>query len=178
MEKIVGFSVLDASELSKEDIQLLSAAYYVRLNSQSPYSKYQVGAALKTLNGEEIFVGCNVERATFTQTSHAEQVAVDAAVVRYGPKMRIKKIAIISAPENTGMYIPFIKDMESTIDFMVDSPVKKPNVPCGHCQQIIWENCADENVELIGLHESGMITKTTIGSAFPWKFGPRDLGIE
>lgn len=178
MEKTISFSTLDTTELSKEDIQLLSAAYDARMNSQSPYSKYQVGAALKTWNGEEIFVGCNVERATYTQTSHAEQVAIDAAVVKYGPKMRIKKIAIVSAPEGVGIYVPFIEDMERTIDFMVDGPINQPNIPCGHCLQIIWENCEDENVELLGLHESGAITKTTIGDALPWRFGPRDLGIK
>ena len=180
IEKTIVFSILDAEELSDEEQNLIFAAYEARQKAQAPYSHYHVGVALQIQNGNETFIGCNVERATYTQTTHAEQAAIDAAVGKYGPKTKIKRLALVSGPENIGIPIHFIEDMEHTIQFAHPfDPIPQPIVPCGHCLQIIWENChGDENVEIIALHQSGSITKTTIGNAFPWKFGPKDLGIE
>lgn len=178
--KTVKFSILEPDELSDEDMRLLEAAYEVRKNAQARYSHYLVGAAIKTWNNDEIFTGCNVERASYTQTTHAEQSAVDAAVKKIGPKMKLKKVAIVAAPEGVEIPISFVEDMEWTVQFAHPfDPIDQPNIPCGHCLQIIWENCGgDDSVELLAIHQSGNITKTTIGDAFPWKFGPKDLGIE
>jgi len=46
-----------------------------------PYSEYPVGAALETASGE-VFVGCNVENANYSNSLHAEEVAVGEAVKR------------------------------------------------------------------------------------------------
>lgn len=47
--------------------------------SYSPYSRFPVGAALVTVKGD-IFVGCNVENASYGLTLCAERVAVMKAV--------------------------------------------------------------------------------------------------
>lgn len=44
-----------------------------------PYSKYPVGAALLTFDGQ-IYTGCNIENCGYTQTIHAEQVALAKAI--------------------------------------------------------------------------------------------------
>ncbi|MFC6726844.1 cytidine deaminase, partial [Halobium palmae] len=44
-----------------------------------PYSEYRVGAALRTADGE-VFVGCNIENANYSNSLHAEEVAVAEAV--------------------------------------------------------------------------------------------------
>lgn len=44
--------------------QLINAAIEVRKNSYSPYSKFAVGAAFKTITGE-IITGCNVENGAY-----------------------------------------------------------------------------------------------------------------
>lgn len=62
------------------DLEALAArAWGAREKAYSPYSKFAVGAALATENGE-IFVGCNIENASFGLTICAERVAVGAAV--------------------------------------------------------------------------------------------------
>jgi cytidine deaminase len=44
-----------------------------------PYSEYRVGAALKTATGS-VYVGCNIENANYSNSLHAEEVAVAAAI--------------------------------------------------------------------------------------------------
>ncbi|MFO7834301.1 MAG: cytidine deaminase [Halohasta sp.] len=44
-----------------------------------PYSEYRVGAALRTADGS-VFVGCNIENANYSNSLHAEEVAVAEAV--------------------------------------------------------------------------------------------------
>ena len=47
--------------------------------AHAPYSEYRVGAALKTADGS-VFVGCNIENANYSNSLHAEEVAVAEAV--------------------------------------------------------------------------------------------------
>jgi len=54
---------------------LIQSALEVRQNAHSPYSNYQVGAALLTNEGE-IVCGCNVENAAYGSTICAERAAV------------------------------------------------------------------------------------------------------
>lgn len=58
---------------------LWEAARHIRDNAYAPYSKYKVGAALLSQDGE-IYTGCNVENASFPVTICAERGALSCAV--------------------------------------------------------------------------------------------------
>ena len=71
----------DSSNLnaSAEWNALVTASRNARRNAYAPYSRYSVGAAVLTGNGE-IYSGCNVENASYGLTICAERTAVCNAV--------------------------------------------------------------------------------------------------
>lgn len=66
---------------SREDTALQHAADAARLRAHAPYSRFAVGAALRTTTGE-IVPGCNVENASLSLGLCAERVAIFAALAR------------------------------------------------------------------------------------------------
>lgn len=72
---------------------LVRAALEVRLRAHAPYSNFQVGAALLADSGE-VFIGCNVENASFSLTLCAERVAAVAAIT--AQKCHWRAVAIAS----------------------------------------------------------------------------------
>mgnify|MGYP003100773678 FL=1 len=95
--------------------ELISKAYEAMKNSYAPYSKFNVGAV--ALCGEKIYMGCNIENASFGATICAERCAICKAVSDGYTK--IDKIVIVC----------------STHDFAY---------PCGICRQVMTE-FMDEN---------------------------------
>lgn len=99
---------------SKEETMLLNAAQIVRQNSYSPYSKFKVGAAVLTANGN-IYTGTNIENAAYGSTICAERSAIFAAVS--AGERRFRALALITQ--------------------------KIPGVtfgsPCGSCRQVMSE---------------------------------------
>jgi cytidine deaminase len=93
--------------------RLLRAARMAMKNSYAPYSKFHVGAAVLTARGD-VFVGCNVENASYGMTNCAERTAIFAAVAAKGPKLDIRAVAVTN-----------------------DHDV--PCSPCGACRQVIYE---------------------------------------
>jgi cytidine deaminase len=66
--------------LSNEEKQaLIDLACAARTRAYAPYSRYQVGAALRTASGR-IYTGCNIENAAYPHTMCAERVAIFNAV--------------------------------------------------------------------------------------------------
>ncbi len=94
-----------------KDLELIEAAKKVRELAYAPYSKFRVGAAVRTKGGR-IFTGCNVESASYGLTVCAERVAIWKAVSE-GEK-EFEKIAVVA-----------------------DTQELTP--PCGVCRQILWE---------------------------------------
>lgn len=86
-------------------------------NSYSPYSNFNVGAALRLEDGT-IVIGANQENAAFSVTMCAERSAIFNAQSNY-PDLAINAIAI--AAKNS------------------DGLVKTPISPCGSCRQVILE---------------------------------------
>lgn len=66
--------------ISKEMIpRLINEAFAARRMAYTPYSHFQVGAALLTADGR-IYRGCNIENAAYTPTNCAERTAFFKAV--------------------------------------------------------------------------------------------------
>lgn len=59
--------------------RLVDSAREASLRAYCPYSRYPVGAAILSFDGQ-IYSGCNVENCSYTQTIHAEQAALTKAV--------------------------------------------------------------------------------------------------
>ncbi len=97
--------------------KLMETAIEYRKRSYSPYSGYQVGAALLSADGE-IFGGCNIENASFSPTNCAERTALFKAVSE--GKKDFTAIAIVGGK----------KDAE--LEFCT---------PCGVCRQALVEFC-------------------------------------
>ena len=93
--------------------RLLQAAREVLGKAYAPYSRFRVGAALLTEQGN-LFAGANVENASYGLTLCAERAAVAAAVAAEGPDLKIRALAVVC-----------------------DAPGACP--PCGACRQVIQE---------------------------------------
>ena len=93
--------------------RLVAAAREALKNAYAPYSKFRVGAALLTKNGE-VFAGCNVENSSYGMSNCAERTAIFSAISQRGSNLEIDTIAIVN-------------DQNA------------PCAPCGACRQVIYE---------------------------------------
>lgn len=99
------------TDLPRELKQLVDRAVEGRRKAYAPYSKFAVGAAIRTTSGR-IFEGCNVENAAFGMAMCAERVALYSAV---------------AAGETAFSELALIADQ------------LEPLSPCGACRQVILE---------------------------------------
>jgi cytidine deaminase len=88
---------------------LIDLAIEARRRAYAPYSKYAVGAALRTKTGK-MFTGVNVENAAYPTTMCAERSAVFAAVT--AGEREFEAIAVVT---------------------------KNGGSPCGSCRQVLAE---------------------------------------
>ena len=109
--------VAKMEELSADDAELVNQAIAQTCKSYSPYSKFNVGAALRLANGN-IVVGCNQENAAFGVTMCAERSALFAAGAKC-PEVAVTAIAIAA------------RDAEGLL--------REPISPCGVCRQAMVE---------------------------------------
>ena len=123
---------------------MVEAARAVRENAYAPFSKFKVGAALETDDGQ-IIVGSNVESASYGLTVCAERVAVWNAISQ--GKRKIIKIAVVADTEEL-------------------------TPPCGVCRQIIWEFGGDIPVIFANLNGKAETVqmKDLLPRAFDTKF--------
>ncbi len=120
---------------------LLNAATEVRENAYAPYSKFRVGAALRSSSGS-VHVGCNVENAAYPEGTCAEAGAI-AAMIAAGETEIVEMVVIADCP----------------------SPVP----PCGGCRQKIAEfSATDMRVTLCTT--AGKSLSMTVGELLPGSF--------
>lgn len=171
IQKTFKVEIFEYDELPPNIQDLFVMAAEVRRNAQAPYSGFKVGVALEGWASGAAYRGCNVERVSHSQCTHAEQNAVDTMVAREGSS-KISCVALVAAPKDQDIVLPPPRS-EDSIECIEDIPV-----PCGHCLQIIWENChEDRHIPLYALARTGEVVKVKIGAALPFAFGPEALGI-
>ncbi|MBC7479103.1 MAG: cytidine deaminase [Pseudorhodobacter sp.] len=120
---------------------LLQAATEVRKRAYAPYSRFQVGAAIRSTAGN-LHLGCNVENVAYPEGTCAEAGAI-AAMIAAGDT-RIAEIHVIA-----------------------DSPSPVP--PCGGCRQKIAE-FADPAVQVTLHTTDGKSLTMTVADLLPGVF--------
>ncbi len=120
--------------------RLVAAARAVRENAYAPASHFLVGAAVLAEDGQ-VFVGCNVENASYGLTICAERAAVCAAVA--AGARRLEAVAVV-----TGL----------------DDPAR----PCGACRQVLAEFGAAMPVLLAG--SGADVVEMSLSSLLPDPF--------
>lgn len=139
--------------LDEKTIQeLITAAIEARKKSYSPYSHYQVGAALLSGDGQ-IIKGCNIENAAYTPTNCAERTAFFKAV---SDGIRdFQAIAIVGSPEG--------------------DELTQYAYPCGVCRQVMMEFCRPSEFQIIVAKSEEDYRVMTLQELLPEGFGPDNL---
>lgn len=123
------------------DKELIDLAYKAEKMSYAPYSKFSVGAALVTENGN-VYTGCNVENSSFGASICAERTAAVKAISE-GDR-RFTALAVVSSSE------------EFTF-------------PCGICRQFLSEFMKEDGKIIVHDKDEG-IRVYTLGELFPEAF--------
>jgi cytidine deaminase len=124
---------------------MAALAREARERAHAHYSRFRVGAALKTRTGE-IVTGCNIENASYGLSMCAERVAVFKAV-------------------SEGL-VGF-----DVVAVVADS--KRLTPPCGPCRQILWEYCGDVLVHMSDL--KGRTRTVRLSRLLPMPFDDANL---
>ncbi|MEZ0169563.1 cytidine deaminase [Microvirga sp. TS319] len=125
---------------------LFEAARTIQAKAYAPYSRFKVGAAIATPDGQ-VFTGCNVENAAYPVGSCAEAGAIAAMIA--GGQSRIGEIVVMGEGESLC-------------------------TPCGGCRQRIREFAApDTPIHVAG--PEGIRRSFTLDELLPFSFGPDNL---
>ena len=133
---------------------LIRRAFAARKFAYTPYSHFNVGAALLTRNGK-VYTGCNIENAGYTATNCAERTALFKAV---------------SEGERQFSAIAIVGSKEGTVNELVTGP-------CGVCLQALYEFSGPDLTVIMARTEEDYIV-TTLGQLLPYGFGPANLETE
>jgi cytidine deaminase len=131
---------------------LVAAAREAASRAYAPYSKFQVGAAIRLTDGR-IVTGANVENASYGLSLCAETVAL-AKIANDGLLGEVTEIAVTALQSATPVY------------------------PCGRCRQIINE-AAQLGDRDIAIHcasgDGSAVERHMLSILLPHAFGPKDL---
>lgn len=117
--------------------RLIAAAVDARQRAYARYSRFQVGAAILTVEGS-IVTGANVENASYGLTICAERVAVHTAVA--AGKRDFRALAVATAGGLT---------------------------PCGACRQVLSEFCDDLVILLVDTERQNAVTEARVAQLLP-----------
>jgi len=133
------------SEIGPGDEELVRVAALARQRAYAPYSKYKVGAAIRTKRNK-VHSGANVENASYGMTVCAERTAAFAAV---------------NAGDTAFDAIAIVIDDE------------RLPTPCGACRQVLAEFAP--NMRVLLATTGGKRRVTTLGELLPDPFLPENL---
>lgn len=134
---------------------LIREALKARKNAYTPYSNFNVGAALITFDGK-IYSGFNIENAAYSVCNCAERTALFRAV--FDGYREFKAIAVVGAKseekgETLGSYAP----------------------PCGMCRQALREFCNPNEFKVILAKSEDEFKIFKLSDLLPESFGPEHL---
>jgi cytidine deaminase len=133
--------------------ELIALARDAALKAYAPYSRFQVGCAVESIDGE-VVTGANLENACYRLGICAEQSALTAAQHVFG----LNKVARIAVAGGAGETIC---------------------TPCGGCRQAILEaaQLSGRDVEILCSSGDGKhVERHAISELIPHGFGPANLG--
>jgi cytidine deaminase len=137
--------ITTSQPLPAELRELALRARAARAQAYAPYSRFQVGAAVRDGEGR-IFVGANIENASYGLAVCAERTAILAAVL--AGAREVTQVAVCTS-------------------------LWPPAAPCGMCRQTLAEFAHDAEVVLVS--PSGPAQRTRLSVLLPQAFRPRDL---
>lgn len=120
---------------------LIVAARAALKQAYAPYSRFRVGAALESRSGR-VFVGVNVENASYGLTICAERSAVARAVAE--GERKFVRLAIATS-------------------------TRRFTYPCGACRQVLAEFAPNLPIVLVA---SGRTRQTRLSKLFPNAYKP------
>lgn len=126
---------------------LIYAALAARVSAYAPYSRFTVGAALRTTEGA-IHSGCNVENAAYPEGTCAEAGAIAAMVLAGG-----RRIA----------------------EMVVAGGGATPCTPCGGCRQKLREFGTSATLVRIVDTAGKPLLHIGLAELLPHSFGPENL---
>lgn len=130
--------------------ELIHHAKEAMKRAYTPYSNFQVGAALLDANGH-VHYGCNVENAAYGPTNCAERTALFRAIADGHKAGSFQAIAVMGDTEG-------------------------PISPCGVCRQVLVELCEPDMPVYLG-NLKGDFAETTVSALLPGAFTTKDLHV-
>lgn len=124
---------------------LVEAALEVQARAYAPYSKFAVGAALQTSSGA-VFIGCNVENASYGLANCAERVAVGSMIA--GGEQNISAV-VVASPGGAR--------------------------PCGACRQVLAEFGTDFPIHCLDSQQRELTSVWQMSELLPGRFTADDL---
>jgi cytidine deaminase len=141
------------------DQELVERARAAALRAYAPYSRFHVGCAIESADGE-VVTGANMENACYRLGICAEQSALTAAQHAFGLD-KVVRIAVAGGRIEGGALAG-----EATV------------TPCGGCRQAILEaaQLSGGDVEILCSNgDGGQVERHSIGTLIPHGFGPANL---
>jgi cytidine deaminase len=129
--------------MQDEVAELIAAARAAREHAYAPYSRFYVGAAVRTRSGRT-FTGCNVENASYGLCNCAERTALFTAIASGCRPGDFTQLAVIAQTEG-------------------------PVAPCGACRQVMLELGGPQLV-VIQANLQEAVSITTAAALLPGAF--------
>ena len=127
--------------MATSNLDLVQLAKEASQKAYAPYSRFPVGAAIKTKSGQ-VFQGCNIENASLGLTNCAERTAIFKAVS---------------------------EGYQDFVGLAIYGHTDQPISPCGACRQVMTE-FFDFSCSVTLISKDGTTVEMTVGELLPYSF--------